>query len=379
MSLREAFLVVHRWIGIGAGVFFCIASMTGAVLVFEPELHDLMTRSSRRTSLGDVGAAAVELRVREEFPDARIAFFRPPQTDPGVYRIDIESGAGNRTIFVSAGTGRVLPGAKEQSATVLLIRRLHTNLVAGRPGVWLVTSATIVAALGMVTGIVLWWPGLRRLARGFVIRFRRTFYILNYDVHQVIGIFALPLLLVITLTGALLPFGGMARRLSHAVYAQFARPGPVWPAVRVQQPSQDAAAPARSASEILRSASSAIPDGQPLGVVFPRGSRSPIEARLLVGGVPSARSIATVLIDPHSGDVLSVRDPRSLAPGDRLYTEGLVRLHVGGFDSVTLRILYALACVAGVLLVPTGFVVWWLKRTRLELAEERRRTRAAIR
>jgi uncharacterized iron-regulated membrane protein len=49
---------------------------------------------------------------------------------------------------------------------------------------------------------VLWWPGVKRFARGLLIRRRAGAYKTNYDLHKVVGFVALPFLAMWAITGA---------------------------------------------------------------------------------------------------------------------------------------------------------------------------------
>jgi uncharacterized iron-regulated membrane protein len=52
------------------------------------------------------------------------------------------------------------------------------------------------------TGLVVWWPGIRRLARGFRVRRGQGTYAFNHDLHNVIGLAAIPFLVMWGFTGA---------------------------------------------------------------------------------------------------------------------------------------------------------------------------------
>jgi len=372
MSLRKLVLVAHRWIGISVGIFFGIASLTGALLVIEPALRGPTTRDPAALTPGDVGAGAVETAVLAAHPHARFALFLFPQSQPGAYRIDLIDEDARHTVWVDAGSGTFIE-ASGGSWLFTVVRRAHTTLLAGRQGHWVVLLSSVLALFTMAAGVVLWWPGIRAFWTGFVLRVRRGFYLMSFDLHRVVGIAALPLLVVMTLTGVLISFDGVARRLAHAVYLDFAPPsGPIWPDPPLTRPAEGSVRfdlrPTAALDEALRR----LPDARPLAIDYPREPRRAIEARLIVGGAPPAISIGTVLFDPLTGEVAQVRDPRALSPAMRLYAEGLLRLHVGGYKSVALRSLYLLACLAGGFLVPTGYIIWWLKRRRKASAQRRR-------
>src|SRR5262249_11274239 len=53
-----------------------------------------------------------------------------------------------------------------------------------------------------VTGLVVWWPGIKRLVRGLRVRRRQGPYAFNYDLHNVVGLAAIPFLVMWGFTGA---------------------------------------------------------------------------------------------------------------------------------------------------------------------------------
>jgi uncharacterized iron-regulated membrane protein len=371
--MREILLVIHRWLGIVIGVFFAIASLTGAVLVFEPELNRLLGSQAAPLTGGDIGAAAIEAEIARSYPEAKILLFRPPQEQPGFYRIDVQQEDRRQSVFLDAGSGRPV-SASQPSFLLTATRRVHTNLFAGWLGHWLVVFASALALVGMVTGSVLWWPGIRRFFSGFRVRLRRGFYILNFDLHQAIGILALPLLIVMTLTGVLMPFGDVQRRVIYALFLDFSpRAEAYGDAPHREAPTQGASPRVLSAASVLAASMREVPNARPMAVVYPNDPSDLVEVRLNVGGFRTAPTIARVLHDPYDGRVVQVEDPRIFSGADFVAAAGTLKYHVGAFDNLLVRILYFASCVAGGVLFPTGLVVWWLKRQRKEAAVKRRR------
>ena len=72
----------------------------------------------------------------------------------------------------------------------------------------LTVGGLILAVTGLLllflaaTGLVVWWPGIRRFARGFRVRRRQGTYAFNYDLHNVVGVAAVPFLVMWGITGA---------------------------------------------------------------------------------------------------------------------------------------------------------------------------------
>ena len=131
----------------------------------------------------------------------------------GVYEIyDLEY---VKSAYVDPGTGRLNGISDRQSGVMGFIRNLHLCALSceGYPGYIpflakpapvlgneeLTVGGLILAVVGLIlvllciSGLVIWWPGIRRWRRGFQIRRRKGTYKLNYDLHNVVGIAVLPL------------------------------------------------------------------------------------------------------------------------------------------------------------------------------------------
>jgi uncharacterized iron-regulated membrane protein len=367
MKLRETILFVHRWIGLTAGILFCIASFTGAALVFGNELDALVNRGAYPVTPGDAGIDAALAAARAAVPHAMPRQVRIPEPGWPVYRVDFVNAGTRQTLLIDPGSARVIEPTRPRFPLYGGLVRLHASLLAGPPGRWLVIAASSLAAVGMVAGAVLWWPGLRSLARGFRVRTKRSFYALDFDLHQVAGILALPVLFIITITGVLISNQAWSDRLVSVLHLD--RPytlGTTWPALEVPPPRPGTALPPPSA--LFQRAATAADGLQPRAIVYPQNAEEPIEVVMYfpprVVGSPAVQ----VNLD-HAGNVLAVRDPRALP--SRMYwaRHQVPRLHRTSFIGMPARLLYFGVCIVGGLLVPTGFYIWWYRRSHAAAVE----------
>jgi uncharacterized iron-regulated membrane protein len=69
-------------------------------------------------------------------------------------------------------------------------------------GEFALTVLGLLMVLLAITGLITWWPGMRRLSHGFRVRFGRGRFARDYDLHNVIGIVAVPFILMWGVTGA---------------------------------------------------------------------------------------------------------------------------------------------------------------------------------
>jgi uncharacterized iron-regulated membrane protein len=67
--------------------------------------------------------------------------------------------------------------------------------------------STVIFLLLVITGIILWWPKNRRIAKqGFLIMWRASPKRLNYDLHKVLGFYASWIAIFTALTGLMFAF-----------------------------------------------------------------------------------------------------------------------------------------------------------------------------
>lgn len=357
--MRDKLLFLHRWLGLTAGVIFAVASLTGALLMIGGPPFWLLPGEEWATTPGQLPFATVADSVLARHPGARIVRADWPTEGAPVFILQLVTPDRRPQLFIDPGTARQIPPPQDHRV-VSLVRRMHTNLFVGRRGSQLLVYACFATLASFVLAVYLWWPGIRRIAQGFRIRARRGFYILNFDLHQATGMVALPLLLIMTVTGVILPYPGISQRVDRL------RGGP------------DAVATARSVP----------PEGNggeltAVQVAAAAAAATGGEIRSFdLGGAPERAAIVELdvsgerrrlALDRFSGEILVNEPDTRPEPFQRL----MMRLHVARDMHPVIQTAYMLACFVGALLLPTGVVVWWLKRTRKVESAERRSERMA--
>jgi uncharacterized iron-regulated membrane protein len=371
--MREVLLFVHRWLGLTAGVIFAIASLTGGILVYEIPLDRLMAGPKLLTTDGVIEPAALEAAIGEIRPDARILRVEWPTRD-NAFRVAVDTGGAPENLVLDAGSGRLVE-PRQNHILLRAIRRLHVNLFAGPIGGLIVTWTSAIALVAMVLGVYLWWPGIRRFWRGFQVRVRRDFYILNFDLHQVLGMVTLPVLIVMTATGVLFSMPRIVDRITVTLH------GNVWVESewsRLRSAPIDSIAPPPpepTFTAVTNLALVTAGGGSLTLVTFPAAENGIIDVAMHDSPGTGAGDTTRIAIDRYTGEVLSTQvvSPRFIY--DRAMND---RLHFGNVGGPIVGALYAFACFVGFLLLPTGIVVWWIKRQRKAGSADRRAaTRAA--
>jgi uncharacterized iron-regulated membrane protein len=107
-----------------------------------------------------------------------------------VFQIHLWAGAalGMYVLFMSV-TGSVLVFRNEFSGwrSIRWLGDLHANLLAGDVGRTANGIGAICLTVICLTGIVVWWPGLRNWRRGLTVYWRSHLARLNWDAHSALG------------------------------------------------------------------------------------------------------------------------------------------------------------------------------------------------
>jgi len=204
---RATVLRLHLTAALLAGAGLLLVSVSGAALVFRPELDDVVFGGPVRVARGGVGAPLPALldAGQAAHPGMTPVSLTRPARDGFPARLRLE-GPGSEIVEVllDPASARVLGSRWLERSPLHALRALHTELYLGGRGRLVVGALGLLLVLQGATGLFLWWPFTRRLPRGFTIRRGRRWRVVGYDLHKVIGIASLAFHVPVALTGALL-------------------------------------------------------------------------------------------------------------------------------------------------------------------------------
>lgn len=218
--MRKTFLTIHRWLGIVFGILISLVCLTGAVLVFQTEILQMLNSNlynmevpADAKHLSDTELAA---RVLEQLDDGQMITFIQVSDEPSVAAQANIAGMGQKNLFVNPYTGDVLgyPKYTEFFDTVKSLHRWLLNKPENHqqgtlsPGRVIIGITAIAMSLILLTGIWLWWPKSRKMLKNRLkvstSKGSRRFV---YDSHVSLGIYAVVFLLLMSLTGPTWSFG----------------------------------------------------------------------------------------------------------------------------------------------------------------------------
>jgi uncharacterized iron-regulated membrane protein len=207
--LRKAVFQIHLWSGLALGAYIVVICLSGSVLVYRNELYRHFAAkptlvSSRGTPLS---ADQLKLVVRRSNPQWLIGRAWIAETPNQAVEIEMTRGdeVQRRLIdpYTGADLGHAVPAGMR--ATFWLLE-LHDNLLSGTTGRRVNGGAAMLVILLGLTGVVIWWPGLRRWRRSMFVETRGTWKQVNWNLHSVFGIWFVGFILMWGITGVYLSY-----------------------------------------------------------------------------------------------------------------------------------------------------------------------------
>src|SRR5665213_2235212 len=146
--LRRAFFQLHLWSGLILGLYIVVVCVSGSALVFRNDIYDVFEKWFREGK-----ATTQDLGIR--------------------------------------ATYRALQWTGD----------LHGRLLLGPHGLVVNAIAGFLTAAVCVTGLIVWWPGIRRWKRAMIVRPAVGWKRLNFDLHSFVGFWTFLILFMWAVTG----------------------------------------------------------------------------------------------------------------------------------------------------------------------------------
>lgn len=375
--IRKILFWSHLVCGVAAGLMIAIMSFTGAALTFEKDLIAWAERDARRvaapatgtTRLGIDEAVARALAAR---PELRInnALLSADPLDAIILALPA-----NAMLAVNPYTGEVKDvTAPRMRAFMQTMRAWHLRLNfkagPGNAGAMINSAANLLFVFLALSGLVIWWPRIWqwRVLRPSVWFSGAKGKARDWNWHNVIGLWSLPMILVLAGTGVVLSYK-WANTLVFQLAGETPPPNLAPPALPpLNLPAPPAGAAVLTSDAAVAAVQKAYPEWSLVTVRFnpPRssapatGAKPPRTLAVVVKEkAPWPRfNQPTVTLDAYSGEIVRTEGYATLSPGMQA-RRWLRLLHSGEAMGRFVQLLSGLACLGGCVLVYTGFALTW--------------------
>lgn len=365
-ALRRGVAVVHLWFGLILGLYFVAVGLSGSLLVFEPELKAAAYPETVHVAPPTPGVALMPVsdvlsrlkRERSTLTSAQLSRITLPERQGGAYSLtygDFAKPMEQRIITVNPYTGVVMRDAAARDSLPGFSLMLHGYLLLGAKGFLANGYAGGLTVLLILSGLWLWWPKtLRQLRIRSTVKWRGGAARVTADLHNVLGIYFLPLLLILSITGVVLVF---YMPVQTAIYKWTKTP---------PFPSDPTVTPPRvgtarlSVEQMTAIAERALPDAHPTALTYPQKPDQPFGCAMEFT-LTGFSNYAEVFVDPYTGRVLQVNDERHATAGARIMRV-LCNLHFGWWGGPITKSLYTIAGILPTAFSITGLLIYLRKR-----------------
>jgi uncharacterized iron-regulated membrane protein len=366
---RNLWLKIHLYIGLVLGLELSLVGLTGSLLVFHKTIDmwlnpALLTTNQRgaRTSIDDIFAVARAAVPQAVGPDTSVSVQMPLCTDgtylawvkiPGVTAED----ARWHQVSLDPYTGAVRGIREEGTSLISLLYSLHYTLLLGAWGETVVGVSGLLLLLSVSSGVYLWWPRRGKLKQALTINFRAGRTRLNFDAHRVSGLYVGLVPLVVSFSGISMIFPRYVQGVVRIFLPVSDAPITL---KSVPQPGGAPIAPSRA----ITAAAGVFPDAD-LTSIIDLPSMGPEGAYVVrmrqPGEVRKSGGATVVWVDQYRGDILHIRNPRTMNAGDA-FLLWQFPLHNGEAFGLLGRLVILLSGLSLPLLYVTGLFIWWRKR-----------------
>lgn len=354
-----------------------IVCLTACIWVFQDEITAYILEPETRVAQENrpvLSPAQLQEVARNSFPEERVNYAQYQQ-GRAIYLGLGEGRRGGTSLRVHPYSGEIIsikqpkPGETDFFRWVLNGHRfLWLPFEIGRP---IVNYSTLLFAITLITGMVLWWPKKWTKStreRSFLIKWKGTFKRVNYDLHNVLGFYSLLIVFALCCTGMVYGIEWFSRGLYWSTSG-----GKTLPEFARVSSDSTAAGSIYTASGAMEQAWRQViakhPDAKGFYYTYPDSTKPASVINITM--YPSAGRYYDnkgYTFDQHTLELLPGHkvfgaDFETASFGTKLRKMNY-DIHVGSVLGLPGKIIAFFASLIAGSLPVTGFIIWWGKRKK---------------
>ncbi len=350
-KFRSLILWLHRWLGLVSGIIVFIVATTGCLYVFEEEGRDIFQHKYLYVLPGAAKLPLAQLStvVTKAYPNETITQIRFKEANDAAV---IYYTKNKKAISINPFTGKIIGIRNMKSDFFNWIQEMHVKLHLGDIGEQIIKWNVLIFFLLCISGLVIWWPKQKKFFKqAATINFKtKNWKRFNWDLHSVLGFYALLVLLIISLTGIFWVFD-WAKQLTAFATSSKIEKNPV-----NNMKSNSVSFTMENAYEQSKQL---YPGADQVFISYPPKPKEPIRV-LFRYPYTIVRKQNTIFFDKNSGMILREDLYKNYSPYDKIAKTNFDfhtgRIRILGLGS---KIIYFLASLIAASLPITGFLIWW--------------------
>ena len=387
-KVREAFREVHLWLGLACGLLVIVICFSGTIYVYNTELREMASPELYRVESPANGTRLSNEQIIaavEQSTGGHVAAVRIPANTERTWQVSVkqpgeEDGRGT-THAVNPYTGEVVGNISDTKTATsefmrdmfslhrwLLLDRIEEPIFGELPnrklGSYISGTATILFTLGLLTGLVIWFPSkLKSWKQGLVVKYSANWKRINHDLHNTMAFYSFIFLLLMGLTGPQWSFEWYRTGLRKTLgtYQPPNTPRPEQPQSVV--PADSTSAAPLTLADYISAADKQLPyEGDYYITLAANSSATVSVAKNKVGFfAPSASD--RLILDQYTAAVVT-KEVFTDKPFNERVAGSIKALHMGDVYGQFTKLLYFLACLVATTLPVTGTIIWINKLTK---------------
>ena len=365
---------LHLWLGLVSGIIVVIICVTGCIYVFNEEITGWTEPEANIPvqSQALIAPSQILAVANKVYPGKQVGYVL--YKEGKAVEANIGGRRGGSTLKLNPYTGAVISKVDRKEGDVSFFRWIlngHRFLwlpyKIGRP---IINYSTLICVITLVSGLVLWWPKKWNKStrnQSFKIKWGASTKRVNYDLHNVLGFYALLVLFAIGVTGMVYGLEWWSKGLYWATSGGKSIPDFV-------ELKSDSLQAGKKHFDNL---------GQKMDISWKSVvGKHPDASGFYLGFPDTSKATATisVIVYPSRGQYYNNQrylfDQHTLEPvtGNKLYEQsyqeadfaGKLRrmnydIHVGSILGLPGKFMAFFASLIGATLPITGFIIWWGK------------------
>jgi uncharacterized iron-regulated membrane protein len=357
--IRRALFQVHLWMGLMVAAYVCVIGVTGAALVFRPEMQKATFAAifdpNRQPGAADAEAGMIVANLQGAYPLYKLVGIDYPTARRGTYLSYLTKGNQLVTAFSDPVSGEVI-GELPKTSWITRLQDLHFDLLGGSTGRLINGIAAFALVVMFATGLVIWWPGLSRWTRALLVDFSKPWPRINWELHGVVGVWPFALLMLWAVSGVEFAFPRQFRKALNAVLPltvahtpeSTPRPGP---SLRTDE-----------LPGLVENARQLVPGAKMGRIVMPSTPKAPIQLLMAYKdhGDFDRSDEVMLYFDQYSGKLITRQDTAlvAMSAGDQVM-KWMGPLHIGSFAGLGVKILWSVLALSFPVLAISGVIMWW--------------------
>jgi uncharacterized iron-regulated membrane protein len=403
-KVRKLFNDIHLWVGLASGILVFVICLTGTIYVYNteirelahPELHfvrpqagaqklsfeEIITRVS-----GEIEGKVISIKVPNDTRRSYVLTVQKTAPTAPVKGTEVRSGVQRGSAGAPAArpqrgvqymvdpyTGSILGSSADKTAVAefmgymfslhrwLLLDKIEKPLIGDLPnrtlGSYISGTATILFTLGVITGMIIWFPRkVKNWRQGLKIKWSAGWKRVNHDLHSSLGLYSCILLFLMGITGPQWSFPWYREALRKTLGTHVAADAP-----RPETPGSD---PANAdslrgqpyISHYLQAADHKLTYKGDYTVTLPADSMAAVAVSKTRVGFFAPLAGDKLLLDQYNAEVIQTEIFRDKPVNERI-SNSIKAIHVGDVYGGFSKLLYFLACLIATSLPVTGTLIW---------------------